>query len=243
LRSVSEPLRRARSAFSTLAGRIRIARSLTAASASAASAPAVVDAVFALSTDETTIAPLQVRSELIAFAELVRAERPRHVLEIGTSHGGTLYVLAWAAAPDAVLVSADVTRFSATRRWLYRSFARRGQTVTLICGDSHSDAIRDTIADAFGRDPIDVLFIDGDHSYDGVRRDFELYTPLVRPGGLVAFHDIVDGPEEDVGGVPAFWRETRSQLRDVQELVESASQGGYGIGIGRMPTDAPDGPR
>lgn len=40
-----------------------------------------------------------------------------------------------------------------------------------------------------GDTPIDLLFIDGDHSYSGVVKDIELWTPLVRPGGVVAFHD------------------------------------------------------
>jgi hypothetical protein len=48
------------------------------------------------------------------------------------------------------------------------------------------------------------LFIDGDHTYEGVRRDFEMYSPLVRKGGIIAFHDIYPGPEESVGGVPKF---------------------------------------
>ena len=39
-------------------------------------------------------------------------------------------------------------------------------------------------------EPLDLLFIDGDHSYDGVRADFELYGRLVRPGGLIALHDV-----------------------------------------------------
>lgn len=37
--------------------------------------------------------------------------------------------------------------------------------------------------------PIRVLLIDADHSYDGVRRDFEHWSPLVAPGGLIIFHD------------------------------------------------------
>jgi predicted O-methyltransferase YrrM len=78
-----------------------------------------------------------------------------------------------------------------------------------------------------------LLFIDGDHSYEGVRRDWELYSPLVRPGGLIALHDIVEGPEWAVGEVPRFWREVRDTLDDVVELVESRDQGGYGIGVGR----------
>lgn len=36
---------------------------------------------------------------------------------------------------------------------------------------------------------IDLLFIDGDHSYSGVVKDIALWTPLVKPGGVVAFHD------------------------------------------------------
>jgi hypothetical protein len=41
-----------------------------------------------------------------------------------------------------------------------------------------------------------LLFIDGDHRYEGVRRDFEMYSPLVGAGGLIAFHD---NPGEDWG--------------------------------------------
>jgi predicted O-methyltransferase YrrM len=36
---------------------------------------------------------------------------------------------------------------------------------------------------------ISALFIDGDHSYLGVKRDIELYAPRVVPGGIIAFHD------------------------------------------------------
>ncbi|MBI4716279.1 MAG: class I SAM-dependent methyltransferase [Planctomycetes bacterium] len=42
--------------------------------------------------------------------------------------------------------------------------------------------------------PIRVLLIDADHSYDGVRQDFELWSPLVAPGGVIIFHDY-DVPE------------------------------------------------
>lgn len=36
---------------------------------------------------------------------------------------------------------------------------------------------------------IAALFVDGDHSYFGVKRDIELYAPRVVPGGFIAFHD------------------------------------------------------
>lgn len=39
--------------------------------------------------------------------------------------------------------------------------------------------------------PLDFVFIDGDHSEDGVRADFRLIAPSVKPGGLIAFHDLI----------------------------------------------------
>jgi hypothetical protein len=53
----------------------------------------------------------------------------------------------------------------------------------------------------------------------------------VRPGGVIALHDIVDGPAEDVGGVPGFWRSIRTPK--AQEFVADYGQGGYGIGVSR----------
>src|SRR5262249_45414617 len=38
---------------------------------------------------------------------------------------------------------------------------------------------------------IDLLFIDGDHSYEGVRRDWDLFSPHVSPFGVVVFHDTI----------------------------------------------------
>lgn len=36
---------------------------------------------------------------------------------------------------------------------------------------------------------IDLLFIDGDHSYEGVKKDFDLYSKLLKPNGLILIHD------------------------------------------------------
>jgi predicted O-methyltransferase YrrM len=37
--------------------------------------------------------------------------------------------------------------------------------------------------------PIDLLFIDGDHSYEGVKKDWDLYSPMLKKGSVVIFHD------------------------------------------------------
>ena len=45
---------------------------------------------------------------------------------------------------------------------------------------------------------IDMLFIDGSHQYEYVRQDYEMWSPFVRIGGVLAFHD---ANQEDVGRV------------------------------------------
>lgn len=37
---------------------------------------------------------------------------------------------------------------------------------------------------------IDLLFIDGDHSYEGVKKDWDLYSPMLKSGSIVIFHDV-----------------------------------------------------
>ena len=58
-----------------------------------------------------------------------------------------------------------------------------------------SDAVRlltMTSAEAAGviEDPVELLFIDGDHSYAAVKRDVELWFPRLIEGGVVMFHDV-----------------------------------------------------
>jgi predicted O-methyltransferase YrrM len=91
----------------------------------------------------------------------------------------------------------------------------------------------------FSGQKLDFLFIDGDHSLAGVKSDFEMYSPLVRPGGFVAFHDIVPDYQmrygtftgTSVGEVPLFWAELKRLHAGTQDLIESPDQDGYGIGV------------
>jgi predicted O-methyltransferase YrrM len=61
--------------------------------------------------------------------------------------------------------------------------------------------------------PIDLLFIDGDHSYEGVKRDWTLFSPYLAPFGVAAFHDStweLHGPNRPDMGVPRFLEELRT---------------------------------
>jgi predicted O-methyltransferase YrrM len=180
-------------------------------------------------------APVQIRGEMLGLLERLADRAPRTILEIGTYRGGTLFLFTRVAAPDATLVTVDMNAgdFGGPypRTWapFLKSFAREKQKVQLVRGDSHSMSTLARIKSLLN-EPIDFLFIDGDHRYEGVRADFEMYAPLVRVGGLIGLHDIVEGTPELVGGVPTFWREIGTSFA-TEEIVADPSQGGYGIGL------------
>jgi predicted O-methyltransferase YrrM len=116
---------------------------------------------------------------------LVRDERPRVIAEVGRFRGGSTLLLA--AAGDAVVHSYDIA-------------VRQGHDGSELDRELRSALERYGIADrvflhvessltAKPPQDIDVLFVDGDHSDEGVRADFSRWTPCVRAGGHVLLHD------------------------------------------------------
>jgi predicted O-methyltransferase YrrM len=203
------------------------------ADATDGSPAALVELAFSFGFGATSAQPVQIRQEIEELVLRLMQLEPRSVLEIGTASGGTLFLLARAASDRATILSLDIQRFDGPRRRFYRSFARRQQHVVPLQADSHVEATVTRVSELLSEQPLDFLFIDGDHAYESVRRDFELYAPLVRPGGLIAIHDIVPGEEELVGGVPRFWEELKGSATDFDEIVADWSQGGWGIGVVR----------
>lgn len=183
---------------------------------------------------EAFLAPIQVEEELVKLVEEVRALQPRRVLEIGTSMGGTLYLWTRLAAKDAVLVSVDLPGgkfgggYSPLRTPLYERFARPEQKLHLLRANSHDPEVKKQVEQLCGA--IDFLFIDGDHTYEGVKQDWEMYGPMVRPGGLIAFHDIA-GNYDDTQ-VKQLWDEIKPG-RDYAEYCYHERHF-YGIGVIRQ---------
>ncbi len=190
----------------------------------------------------------QVQSEILGLLERMHAVRPRRVLEIGTARGVTTYLLSHFAAADGHVVTCDLTQRGSVA---LRRGNRRRQSIEALELDSHSAEGRRRLHECFP-DGVDMLFIDGDHTYEGVRQDFLDYADLLRPRSLLVFHDIVEDFRTRygivtwswVGGVPRFWRDLKAAAPSdfvIEELVRNPKQDGLGIGVVICPDDAAPG--
>jgi hypothetical protein len=74
---------------------------------------------------------------------------------------------------------------------------------------------------------VDLLHIDGLHTYEAVREDFENWYPKVRPGGIILFHD-VDARIRDYGAWK-FWEELSPGYPSFR------FRHGFGLGVLRKP--------
>jgi predicted O-methyltransferase YrrM len=131
----------------------------------------------------------------------------RRLAEVGVWHGVTSAVLRGAMAADGVLLAIDPfpkgrLGFSA-QRYIARSEVARVRNGTVrwmrLTG---AEAGRQLAA---RNEPlVELVFIDADHTYEGLRGDWEAWSPLVAPGGAVALHDSRSTPErpiDDAGSV------------------------------------------
>lgn len=185
-----------------------------------------------------------------------------NILEIGTKFGGTFYL--WNSINKSGLnISVDfsdgglhggISDEEMNKRDLW--FNERFDNCKFIRGDSHSpttmadlqfmlepslgymmvnsDYSTDDIRDAVRQ--IDFLFIDGDHTYDGVHRDFLDFSPLVKNGGLIVFHDITDSRrhrDRNVN-VAQFWNEIKNDYEHYEIVhpdTDDVDQRWAGLGI------------
>lgn len=180
---------------------------------------------------------MQKRSEFAPFLALLLRTRPRRVIEIGRGAGGSLWALCRAATDDATIVSVDLPGgpygghdADAETLSRYRSYASPGQDLHLIQGDSRAAETASAVRAVVDR--ADLLFIDGDHTFEGAKRDYETYLPAVRGGGLVVFHDILPHDDYPEIEVHRLWRELRGRKLEIVSPAEVTAEGGRWGGIG-----------
>lgn len=171
---------------------------------------------------------IQNEFELRELLKIVNRRKPRVILEIGTARGGLLFCLSQVAAPGALIISIDLPGSSygggqtASERSLFKTFARTGQKIEFIVANSQRTETKEALAALLQGQKIDLLVIDGDHSYSGVRSDFLSYRPFMAKGGLIAIHDILLLPDEWGPGneVGIYWRVVRSTF-STSEIIDS----------------------
>jgi len=184
--------------------------------------------------------PRQVPSEIRAALEAIEELRPKRIMEIGTAAGGTFFLLSRAAHPEATIISLDLPGgefgggYANWKAAIYRRAVLPRQSAHCVRSDSHSVESLNKVRSILGEALLDVLFIDGDHTYEGVRLDFELYSPLVRGGGIIVMHDVAQHQPDSTCNVRQYWQELQSRYA-TREIIESEQQGWAGIGVVRLP--------
>ena len=153
------------------------------------------DVAFLFSSNQLShgIASLQLDEAALLYRLARRVAPDSAVVEIGRFKGGTTLMLASALPDGAELWSYDLhvaLRPDLTGPQLdaelEQALARYGLTdrVNLVVGDSRTAVPPPR--------PASLVFVDGDHTYDGARADYERWRELVAPGGDMLFHDAVD---------------------------------------------------
>lgn len=179
----------------------------------------------------------QVRTQILLHTP---NDRPSAYLEIGAFRGGSLWNYGGALLPGSLLIAVDKPLLHAGDQLAdvaHRLRHAGGYRVEIVTGDSHDEVTLQRVAELAGHevDGVDVLLIDGDHSPAGCQKDLEMYTPLVRAGGLVILHDVgspcggAKAPAAELSavlsGLHPVWREWATGRRSL--LVQEWA--GYGM--------------
>lgn len=153
-----------------------------------------------------TIQILQTRDEIYSVAEEIKSHAPSTILEIGAGWGGTLYL--WSRFIDSIntIISIDIDYRGKTP--LIESFEEfSGKEIICIEGSSHDMQVKRKVENTLSGNKIDFLYIDADHSYDAVKKDFNMYKPMVAEGGIIGLHDV----NNKYVDVPEFWSELEKE--------------------------------
>lgn len=184
------------------------------------------------------IRPMQIKEEFVELLKVFQEQNPKYIMEIGTANGGTLFSFCKLAKDDATIISLDLPGgkfgegggYPEWKTPIYQSFKKENQKLYLLKEDSHQQETLEKVKQILGGNPLDFLFIDSDHSYEGVKKDFEMYSPLVKKGGIIAFHDIAKHPVDSEFFVDVFWKEIKNNYKN-KELIKNFKQKWAGIDV------------
>lgn len=184
-----------------------------------------------IKTKDCPVPILQNEWEFDTFLSLYSTKAPETIVEIGSFFGGTLW--SWIKANKKLkkLTSVDYLIGPSDGRYDEMLKARSNWPAWTkdlefyeILGDSHSSKTIKKVLEKNERETVDMLFIDGDHTMDGVLADFVNYGSVVKPGGWIVFHDSV--------GIP----DVKKALEAIKSMnhyhsIEIYEKGGWGLTI------------
>lgn len=176
---------------------------------------------------------VQEKEEFESFLGFVSEKNIKSYLEIGVARGDTFHEIVGEIPVGATAVAIDypekswgLTQSQMMLKAAIKDLKKTGYDVRVIWGDSRYKGV---IENASKDGPFDLIFIDGDHTYEGVKADFENYSPM---GKLIAFHDIANDMKRNSKGelieVPVFWNELKQEYKHWEFIVKGSNMG---IGI------------
>jgi len=173
-------------------------------------------------------------NEIAGLLELIRGATS--ILEIGSRYGEALRMFADVANPNAKLISVELPDSLWGRsdslpilENLIAQLQDEGFDAKLFIGSSRDQSIINLVRE---EGPFDFVFIDGDHTFEGIREDFMNYASL---GNIVAFHDIAaHGASLPTGenlGVPQIWNVVKELYIHTEIIDTPEGLNPMGIGI------------
>jgi cephalosporin hydroxylase len=174
----------------------------------------------------------QREEELCAIAGILIAARPKHILEIGVYGGGSFAL--WCSLASGKKIGIDSGSIGGPIHQRIADFQSRFADVEIIRGDSHHEDTKQRVLALLQGEPLDFLFLDGDHTLPGVSLDYEMYAPLVRSAGWIGFHDITVSDYHksmNAGGSAEHWL----ALSHPRKIHLNWRDPGFGIGLIQVP--------
>ena len=162
------------------------------------------------------------KEDLRKLLLLLSNKEIKNILEIGTWKGYSSRVWLDFFEPDKFMTM-EKDEEVIVEEWI----GKKGCDSLYLKCDSHNEESL-TKAKTFFHSEIDFLFIDGDHGYEGVKQDWEMYRPLVKPGGVIVLHDVVYTALNPDVQVKPLWDELK---RDNKYVEIKSGQDSTGMGV------------
>lgn len=189
-----------------------------------------LQSIWDIAKNDFKIQQIQEEWEWLIDKTVNQWDKPKNILEIGCYDGGSTYYLTQFAKEMVTMDWHKEPRFDALD--LLSKHKSGGLQFQYVGGDSHNP---NNIRHAISRfiEPFSFAFIDGDHSYEGAKADFQNIVPYLPEGCAVVFHDIVISDFHHDHGcyVGEFWRDLKNEYKAAKFEEYTTNPEWAGIGI------------